>query len=215
MTTSTLPITGQPIRRINLREALAMPFRDPRWQPKFGLLVLCGCIPGLNLIAWVGYQQSIAVSRAHGITALPSWDDWADILVRGLTGVTASGLYFLPAAILLALGSRSLIILGGGLLCVILGSLVLYAAHLRVAQTDQPGEYGIDGWRDRLRLHQWRTVPTGIFIGGWLLQLLTLLVAIILTPITLITIIGVVIVWSALSVINGSLIGQAAANLTP
>ena len=217
MTTSNLlppdPAPSEsPSRSVNLGEAFGTLFRDPRWQPKLGLLIVCGCIPGLNLLAWLGYQQSIANLHVRGSVGLPSWDDWADILVRGLAAVTASGVYALPGLLLILLGHNALIVLLIGLLCLLIGSLAVYAAHLRFAQTDQPGEYGLDGWRTRLRARQLLTVPAGIFMAGWLLQALILLIALILTPITLLTIIGVVIVWSLVSVVNGSLIGQAAAH---
>jgi len=202
--------------------ALTYPFRENRWLPKLGLLTLLGCIPGLNLLAWVGYQLSIAHNRAQGAAELlPSWEDWADILVRGLIGVSLSAIYMLPALTigligLLLPGTRSIawplaVVLGVG------GMLALIASHVRYARSDQPGEYGFSGWRMLFRRTHDTPVGTWLlaFAVGFACQLSVIVFAAALTPLAFVTLIGPALLWTAASVINGYLLGTIAAVSPP
>ena len=203
---------------MNWTRALTYPFRESRWLPKLGVLTLLGCIPGLNLLAWIGYQLSIAHNRAHGASELlPAWDEWADILVRGLIGVSVSALYLLPAIIvgligLLFTGTRHVtwplaIVLAAG------GGVALIASHARYAQSDQPGEYGLSGWIGLFRGK--RSGHSGAwlvaFAIGCVCQIGVLAFASALTPFALVTLIGPALVWTAASAINGYLLGTIAA----
>ncbi|MHB8629700.1 MAG: DUF4013 domain-containing protein [Aggregatilineales bacterium] len=198
--------------------AFTYPFRESRWLSKLGLLALIGCIPGLNLLAWVGYQLSIAHNRAHGASELlPAWDEWADILVRGLIGVSVSGMYLLPAIIggligLLFTNARGIawplaIVLAAG------GGIALIASHARYAHSDQPGEYGVSGW-----LTLFRGTRSG-HSGAWLIafaigcacQIGVIAFATALTPLALLTLIGPALLWTAACTINGYLLGTITA----
>jgi len=193
---------------------LTYAFRDNRWPQKLGALVMIGCIPGLNILAWVGYQQSIAYNIAHRVpTPLPTWDDWADILIRGLITVTASGVYWLPviflALVSLLPGMRSialLTLLGACVVC-----LILSIGHVRYARSDLPGSYQWADWRTMLSPTKFSaTIPVAYAIG-FVIQTVVIMVAVLLTPVAILTLIGPMIIWSAVSVINGYVLGQIAA----
>ena len=196
-----------------MREALTYAFGDGRWLPKLAVLTLAGCIPGLNIMAWVGYQQSIAHNIARGLAnPLPSWDDWADILVRGLISASASILYLLPAGIFWLIGwwppvhGIALLI---AFLWVVIGGCALYAGYVRYARTDQSSEYGVDGWLNWLRTsRRFRWTPLSL---GFACQIGLLVIGLAATPFVLLTLIGLPVLWTAISVINGNLIGQVAA----
>ncbi len=199
---------------MSFTSAFTYAFQDKRWPYKLGGLILLGCIPGLNVLAWVGYQQSIAGNIAHRQPiALPAWDDWADILVRGLIAVSASGLYWLPVGLFALLGLfpvTRLSMLFAFIAAVGLG-LALSVGHVRFACSDRPGTYGLANWRDP---GSNRRVPPNAYLLGFLAQTAVIALAVLLTPIALFTLIGPVIIWSSVSVINGYIVGQIALRST-
>jgi hypothetical protein len=189
-------------------------FQDKRWPQKIGGLVLLGCIPGLNVLAWVGYQQSIAYNIAHDHpTPLPSWDNWADILVRGLITVSASGIYWLPVAALLVFGLfpglRLLMFVALVAACAI--CLTLSIGHIRYARSDYSGIYGWAGWRTALSKQTDSSVSLMAYGISFIAQTAVIALAALLTPLALLTFIGPMILWSAVSIINGYILGQTAA----
>jgi hypothetical protein len=206
----------------NWTRALTYPFGESRWLPKLGLLVLLGCIPGLNLMAWVGYQLSIAHNRALGASELlPSWEDWADILVRGLIGVSLSALYLLPAIIFGLIGvlfaSTRGVTWSIAIVLAVIGETALIAGNVRYARSDQPGEYGLFGWlalfrrKHVTRFGRWLAA----FVIGGVCQVVVIVIAATLTPLAFLTLIGPVLLWTAASLINGYLLGTIAAVSPP
>ncbi|MBX3064152.1 MAG: DUF4013 domain-containing protein [Anaerolineae bacterium] len=138
----------------DLGQAFTFAFDDSKWRPRLFFLLLLSFIPGMNLIAWSGYSLSTARAIAmQEESKLPLWEDWSDILVRGLLSIVATLLYFLPAIVIsgcfwimeLALGDRaqgSFIAVrfcanGIAIVYMLITSLLLNAAHARFAQTDQ------------------------------------------------------------------------------
>lgn len=205
---------------IGLLTAILTTFRqlfvDKRWPYKLGGLLVLGCIPGLNVLAWVGYQQSMAVNIAQRRPVLlPTWDDWADILVRGLLAVMASGVYWLPGLLLwlfsLLPGLRIVILpaLIGAALCM----FALSVSHVRYARTDQPSRYTWPDWRQSLRngVAAKGSAAIGLYAISFIGQSVVFGLALLLTPLALVTVVGPMLIWSAVSVINGCLIGQTAA----
>jgi hypothetical protein len=81
----------------------AFPFDDPQWKRKLGLgflFILAGFfIPLLPLILMAGYMARImrAVIDQPVRPSLPQWDEWDDLLLRGLRVTAAWLLTWLPA----------------------------------------------------------------------------------------------------------------------
>ena len=72
---------------------------------------------------------------------LPAWDDWADILVRGLMAVTASGIYWLPVGVLALIGlfPATRLVAFFALIAAIGLGLALSIGHVRFARSDRYG----------------------------------------------------------------------------
>lgn len=144
---------------LNLGRAITFAFEDQRWRGKLLPLLILSVIPGLNVLAWGGY----AISAARNIcrreaAALATWDEWSDVLVRGLLVLVATGLYFLPALIVggcflllpLIIGARADSAGFLGVRCLaylislmyLLGvSVLLNAGHVAFARSDQFAGY--------------------------------------------------------------------------
>ncbi len=207
---------------LDLARAFTYAFEDKRWLRKLGVLFLIGLIPGLNLIAWVGYQQTVARNVLFSrTTPLPAWNDWGDILIRGLMTIVAGVAYFSPLLVVTCCtvvfglaGGRD----GGALLlsvrCLtffiiaIYGSfaaLLLSAGGVRYVRTDQYSSYfDVIGRLRDLFTH------FGLYMPGFLVQMALLIVIIIIVPLSIITLIGPFLILTAFSVVNGHLIGQIA-----
>jgi hypothetical protein len=151
---------------IDIGHSVTYPFEDPNWSTKLIVFLILGFIPGLNIIMWAGYAMSIARNMARGEQfPLPAWDSWSDIAVRGLLTITATGLYFGPAIIIIGclllaswlLGDRSAGLFWslrcvGLTLAVGYGLLVGYvigSGHLRFILADQFYHYLDVGGRFR------------------------------------------------------------------
>jgi len=211
---------------IDIQRAFTYAFEDKRWPVKLGLLLLIGLIPGLNVIAWLGYQVSIGHRLARSLrNPLPEWDEWADIFIRGLITLMAGFLYFVPVLIvgiaisgvglIFGRGGGSLLLLavrcvgGVGILAYsLLALLLLSIGAARYARTDQYAPYFAIG--DRLR-----DLSGGlrIFSVGFVYEALLIVVMLVLLPFSLLTIIGPFVILSAFSVVNGYLLGSTARNL--
>ncbi len=213
-------MTGNPGR------AFTFAFEDRRWPFKLGLLLLIGLIPGLNLIAWVGYAASIAHNIARdNHEPLPSWDDWADILVRGLLTWVAWFVYWLPIGILLGgilltgliagtpdVGMIVFLVRAGGTLTIavygVFVALLLTVGGARYARTDHYHDYF--AFRGRLRE---AGRQRGLFVLTFVYQALFGLALVVLLPPSIVTIVGPLVLITAYSVLNGYVIGQAARSL--
>src|SRR5262249_3845717 len=85
---------------IDIGKSLTYPFQDKQWTIKAGLLLVLGFIPGLNVIMLSGYGLTITRNVLRGSAEpLPAWDNWSDIVVRGLLSIVATFIYYLPALI--------------------------------------------------------------------------------------------------------------------
>lgn len=207
---------------IDLARAFRFAFADKRWLNKLGVLLLIGLVPGLNLIAWVGYQQSIARNVALGAASpLPAWDEWGDILVRGLTTIVAGFVYFSPlmlvgccAVVFNLLGGRDagallLTVRCASLLVVLVygafALLLLSVGSVRYARTDQYGGYYQFAGRLRELL-----AGRGVYIPGFIVQIGLALAVALIGLIAVISVIGPFVVLTAFSVVNGHITGQMA-----
>ncbi len=208
--------------KIDLGRALTYTFEDKQWPLKLGLLLLIGLIPGLNVIAWVGYQVSIAHNVASGMAyPLPAWDDWGDILVRGLMAIAAGFVYFLPLimvsfiigllGIIGGQGAETLLLtlrcclVPGVLIYGLAAALMLSVANVRYAQSDQYSQYYEFGRRVRDLFANAQAYGIG-FVYQALLALLVAVAA----PLSAITLIGPFVILTAFSVINGYILGSVA-----
>ena len=144
---------------LDIGRAVTYPFEEEQWRAKLLPLLLLSVIPGLNLLTWGGYALSVArnITRREK-QPLATWDEWSDILVRGLLSLAAMLLYYLPAIILggcfliltLVFGERvessSFIamrclayLLSAGYIFVT--SFLLNTGHVSFARTDQFSSY--------------------------------------------------------------------------
>lgn len=210
---------------IDIQRAFTYAFEDKRWPIKLGLLLLIGLIPGLNVIAWLGYQISIGHRLARGLrNPLPEWDEWADIFIRGLITLIAGFLYFLPVLIVgIGIAGVGLIFgrSGGALLLAVrccggigillyslLALLLLNIGATRYALTDQYAPYFALGTRLRDLSNGLNIFGVGFVYGALLIVAMAVLL-----PLSLLTIIGPFVIITAFSVINGYLLGSTARNL--
>lgn len=190
-------------------------FQDERWLRKLGVLFAIGLIPGLNLIAWMGYMISTAHNVVRGATRpLPDWQDWADILARGLMSLSASLALFVPVFVLLAAGlALNAAGMGAALLCallivifgVMLALALLAAGHIRYARTDRHQDYYDLG--SRLGdLRRFAPMFGPLVIGQVLFAGGSLVVGALLS----VTLVGPLVVFSVASAVNGYILGMAA-----
>ncbi|MBX3084431.1 MAG: DUF4013 domain-containing protein [Anaerolineae bacterium] len=144
---------------LDIGRAVTYPFEDAQWRAKLLPLLILSFIPGLNVLTWGGY----AISVARNLTRrekypLATWDEWSDILVRGLLSWVAMLVYFLPAIIVggcflslsLVFGERveSSSFIAMRCLAYLLSlaylfftNFVLNAGHLNFVRTDQFSGY--------------------------------------------------------------------------
>ena len=134
-------------------------FEDEGWRGKLLPLLILSAIPGLNLLAWGGYAFSVArnITRREKLP-LATWDEWSDILVRGLLSLIAMLLYFLPAIIVggcffvltVVFGARVESASFVAMRClaylfsagyILFTSLLLNTGHVNFARTDQFSGY--------------------------------------------------------------------------
>jgi hypothetical protein len=181
---------------LDIGRAATYPFEDEQWRAKLLPLLLLSVIPGLNLLTWGGYALSVArnITRREK-TPLATWDEWSDILVRGLLSLVALLLYYLPAIIVggcflvlsLVFGERveSSSFIAMRCLAYLLSigyifitSFLLNTGHVAYARTDQFRSY-LDfaaRWRD-LR-HHTAQILTLTMLQGVLTLLIGLLMVV-------------------------------------
>lgn len=199
---------------MNIRRALTYPFDDEQWRNKLGVLLLLSLIPGFNLIMWMGYAITIAHNVIRGSARpLPEWADWMDIVVRGLMGLIASLVYFLPLLLVILCAALLNTLSGVVWLCVVpfgviygVAALALLAVgHVRYARSDGYNDY----YAFRRRLNELRATPAA-YLRLALLQLglfgLSVLLAILSSP----TLLGPFIAFGAAAIISGYWIGMLA-----
>jgi hypothetical protein len=190
-------------------------FEDERWTRKLGVLLLLSFVPGLNLIAWMGYTISIAHNVLRGAKRpLPDWQDWADILARGLMSLSASLVIFIPVFALVSIGFVfNAAGVGAALLCALLLSVfgvmftlaVLASGHIRYARSDRHQDY----YDVRGRLSDLRRFA-GLYGSLVLTQFLVAGLSLLLALALAVTLVGPFIVFTIASAANGHLIGMAA-----
>jgi hypothetical protein len=202
---------------MNLARAFTWVLEDEAWKKRLGVLLLLSFIPGLNVIALTGYSLTIAHNVVRGASRpLPAWNEWIDILVRGLMALMASAAYFLPlAAVLIVVGVANLFsrVSSVVMLCLVPFALIytvialglLTAGHVRYARSDQYSDY----YQVRRRVDELRAnLSDYLPIAGT--QVLLTLAAIGLFFILVPTLVGGFIVFCALSAANGYFFGVLA-----
>lgn len=155
---------------LDFGRAVTYPFEDERWRGKLLPLLILSVVPGMNALAWGGYTLSMARAiYRRGTLALVTWDEWSDILVRGLLSWVAATLYYLPALIIggcfwllpLVIGGRAESSSFLAMRCLaylfvgayaFAASALLNAGHVAFARTDQFASY-LDL---KARLGDWR-----------------------------------------------------------
>src|SRR4051812_43446488 len=144
---------------IDIGRSVTYPFEDQQWLPKVGILMILGLVPGLNAIMWSGYSLTIARNVMRGEQfPLPDWAEWSDIAVRGLLGIAATFIYYLPMLLLSCCVGFGLPLIMGrdnsgfslvlncclgivGLVYALAANLLLNVGHVRFVQTDQFNVY--------------------------------------------------------------------------
>lgn len=172
-----------------MSRALRFVFEDEEWVAKIAIGALIGMIPIIGQIVILGYMAKLARNVAQGNPRpLPRWDDFGDLLTRGLYVFAITLAYVLPVVLLFFLitiplamageasGERAENVIGGVALCLMLlgtlASLVLglgsYSAIARYIRTDQLSEaFKIGAVFASLRAN----------LSAWMTLLLTAIVA--------------------------------------
>ncbi len=90
---------------MDIGKAFSYVFDDEDWIKKVVIGGLLGIIPIVNFIV-VGYALRLIRNVAEGAERpLPEWDNWGDDFVCGLLVAVAAFLYWLPALIVMGIGS--------------------------------------------------------------------------------------------------------------
>lgn len=174
---------------MDMSRALKFVFEDEEWVAKIAIGALIGLIPLIGQIIILGYMAKLARNVAQGNPRpLPRWDDFGDLLTRGLYVFAIMLAYVLPGVLLMflamvpvimagdAAGGRGDSVAGGLALCLFplvgIVSLVLglasYGAIARYVSSNQLSEaFKIGAVFANLRAN----------LGTWLMLLLTAIVA--------------------------------------
>ncbi|MBI5390364.1 DUF4013 domain-containing protein [Candidatus Woesearchaeota archaeon] len=150
---------------VDFGKALTRPFSD--WK-KFGIGFLMFVIPIVNIItqffAW-GYITKAMQNTLKGKNELPEWDDWGDLIVKGLLFFVVSLVYLVPAIII------AFVVMGSWMMGM-LSSVALFSGGRGMMAGYGP--YGFGSF--------FPSMMAGSFGGGFLLVLLIFLLTIYIVP---------------------------------
>lgn len=99
--------------KVDMIDALTAPKSDPEFGLKYGLTVLCTALSAVIVGAplLVGYMGQTMKHAGAGKKGLPEWKNFGELAVQGAV-CFLSGLYLLPAAVLMVVASLPLM-MGG------------------------------------------------------------------------------------------------------
>lgn len=144
-------------------------FEQDGWIGKVLIGGLMFLIPFVGWFFIAGYGVRTLAMLCQGEERLPEWNDWGDLLVKGLVITLAGILYGIPGAILQALGLDLL-----GLLASLAGSFVLAAAVIHYATTN----YDFASLYDFNWIIKFVQENLGNYILAWLLVLVAGFIAV-------------------------------------
>lgn len=90
---------------LDIKEAMTYPLKDENWVVKVLIGTLLGIIPIVNFFS-VGYAYQIFKKAVNKETlALPEWDNWGELFLKGLMIVVISIIYLIIPGIILGIGA--------------------------------------------------------------------------------------------------------------
>lgn len=90
---------------VDFVEAIKRPFTDIKALIIGAVLALLGVFTlGILMLPVMGYGLRTAKNTLNNNPALPKWDKWGDLFVKGIVALIVSIVYMLPALIVIGLG---------------------------------------------------------------------------------------------------------------